>query len=245
MSSVVESDYLIFADESGDHGLVSIDEQFPVFALVFCIVRKQDYVEQIVPAMQRLKMAYWGHDQVILHEHDIRKEKGPFALLRTDRELRARFMTELTALIATAPMQVIASVIDKRALKARYTTPYNPYEVALLFCLERALRVLRARGEAGKRVHVLFESRGRQEDADLELEFRRICDNGSGWGWRQVDFQQMQFAHLFVDKRSNSTGLQLADLVARPLALRHLRPGQANRALQALDGKLLNFKVFP
>ena len=134
---------------------------------------------------------------------------------------------------------------DKHALKARYTTPYNPYEVALLFCLERALGALRARGETGKRVHVLFESRGRQEDADLELEFRRICDNGGGWGYRQVDFQQMQFAHLFVDKRSNSTGLQLADLVARPLALRHLRPGQANRALQALDGKLLNFKVFP
>lgn len=57
MSAVIDSDYLIFADESGDHGLVSIDEQFPVFALVFCIVRKQDYVERIVPAMQRLKMA--------------------------------------------------------------------------------------------------------------------------------------------------------------------------------------------
>ncbi len=245
MSSVIDSDYLIFVDESGDHGLVSIDEQFPVFALVFCIVRKQDYIEQIVPAMQRLKMTYWGHDQVILHEHDIRKEKGPFALLRTDRELRERFINALTELIAAAPMQVIASVIDKHALKARYTTPYNPYEVALLFCLERALGVLRARGETGKRVHVLFESRGRQEDADLELEFRRICGNGGNWGYRQVDFQQMQFAHLFVDKRSNSTGLQLADLVARPLALRHLRPGQPNRALQALDGKVLNFKVFP
>lgn len=245
MSEAIDSDYLIFADESGDHGLVSIDEQFPVFALVFCILRKQDYVQQIVPAMQRLKMAYWGHDQVIFHEHDIRKEKGPFALLRTDRELRERFMAELTGLIADAPMQVIASVIDKHALKARYTTPYNPYEVALLFCLERALGVLRARGEMGKRVHVLFESRGRQEDADLELEFRRICDNGGGWGYRRVDFRQMQFERLFVDKRSNSTGLQLADLVARPLALRHLRPLQPNRALQALEGKVLNFKVFP
>lgn len=245
MKSVIDSDYLIFADESGDHGLVSIDKQFPVFALVFCIVRKQDYVEQIVPAMLRLKMAYWGHDQVILHEHDIRKEKGPFALLRTDPALREQFMNELTELISDMPMQVIASVIDKHALKARYSTPYNPYEVALLFCLERALSVLCRGGETGKRVHVQFESRGRQEDAELELEFRRICNNGSSWGYRRVDFQKLQFAHLFVDKRSNSTGLQLADLVARPLALRHLRPDQPNRALRALDGKLLNFKVFP
>lgn len=245
MNTASHSDYLIFADESGDHGLTSIDEQFPVFALVFCLVRKQDYVEQIVPAMQKLKMSYWGHDQVILHEHDIRKEKGPFALLRTDRELRDRFMTELTGLISAAPIQIIASVIDKHALKARYTKPYNPYEVALLFCLERALAVLCARGERGKRAHVIFESRGRQEDAELELEFRRICDHGSSWGYRRTDFRQLEFAHLFVDKRSNSTGLQLADLVARPLALRHLRPGQPNRAVQALDGKVLNFKVFP
>lgn len=43
MNTASHSDYLIFADESGDHGLSSIDEQFPVFALVFCLVRKQDY----------------------------------------------------------------------------------------------------------------------------------------------------------------------------------------------------------
>ena len=239
------SDFLIFADESGDHGLVSIDEQFPVFALVFCIVRKDDYVNQIVPAMQRLKLGLWGHDQVILHEHDIRKEKGPFGLLRTNRELRERFLSDLTDLIAAAPFQVIASVIDKNRLKERYASPYNPYEVALLFCMERTLNYLCHQGQTGKRISVLFESRGRHEDADLELEFRRICDNRSNWGYKRSDFQQMHFEHLFVDKKSNSTGLQLADLVARPLALRHLRPGQANRALRVLDEKLLNFKVFP
>lgn len=239
------SDFLIFADESGDHGLVSIDEQFPVFALVFCIVRKEDYMNNIVPAMQRLKLGIWGHDQAILHEHDIRKEKGPFALLRTNRELRERFLTDLTELIAAAPFQVIASVIDKNRLKEKYASPFNPYEVALLFCMERTLNYLRQQGESGKRVSVLFESRGRQEDGELELEFRRICDNRSTWGYKRLDFQQMRFEHLFVDKKSNSTGLQLADLVARPLALRHLRPGQPNRTLQVLDGKLLNFKVFP
>lgn len=239
------SDFLIFADESGDHGLDSIDEQFPVFALVFCVVRKQDYVEQIVPAMQRLKLDIWGHDQVILHEHDIRKEKGLFGILRTNKALRESFLANLTGLIAAAPFQVIASIIDKNRLKEKYISPYNPYEVALLFCMERALNHLRQQGETGKRVSVLFESRGRQEDEELELEFRRICDNRSNWGYKRPDFQLMRFEHLFVDKKSNSTGLQLADLVARPLALRHLRPDQPNRALQVLDGKLLNFKVFP
>ena len=32
MSDAPHSDYIVFADESGDHGLVSVDPQFPVFA---------------------------------------------------------------------------------------------------------------------------------------------------------------------------------------------------------------------
>jgi hypothetical protein len=34
------SDYIVFAGESGDHGLATIDPQFPVFALVFCVFQK-------------------------------------------------------------------------------------------------------------------------------------------------------------------------------------------------------------
>jgi len=225
------SDYIIFADESGDHGLISIDEQFPVFALVFCIIRKDDYVRSIVSAMQHLKTEIWGHDQISFHEHDIRKEKGPFGLLRTNRELRERFLDSLTNIIADAPIKLIVSVIDKQRLKKQYTDPFNPYEIAMLFCMERTLAFLCKQNETGKRVFVLFESRGRRENRELKLEFRRICDNKSNWGYKRPDFQQLSFDHIFVDKKSKATGLQLADLVVRPLALRYLRPEQENRAL--------------
>ncbi|OMH30091.1 DUF3800 domain-containing protein [Motiliproteus sp. MSK22-1] len=43
MAPVLYSDYLVFVDESGDHSLTSIDEQYPVFVLCFCIVRKDLY----------------------------------------------------------------------------------------------------------------------------------------------------------------------------------------------------------
>ena len=33
----VFGDYIVYVDESGDHSLVSIDQRFPVFALVFCV----------------------------------------------------------------------------------------------------------------------------------------------------------------------------------------------------------------
>ena len=151
------ADYIVFVDESGDHSLTSIDADFPVFALAFCVVAKSDYVEKIVPEVQALKFKYWGHDAIVLHEHEIRKEKGEFAFLRTDRSIRNSFYDDLHSVMVNAPMTVIASVIDKVALRKKYDKPWNPYEIALHFCLERLLTFLLRKGQKGKQVHVVFE----------------------------------------------------------------------------------------
>ena len=56
-------DYIVYADESGDHSLTSIDSQFPVFVLAFCLIQKAVYIEHVVPAFQRFKFEFWGHDR--------------------------------------------------------------------------------------------------------------------------------------------------------------------------------------
>ncbi|MFI3198054.1 MAG: hypothetical protein QX196_07020, partial [Methylococcaceae bacterium] len=52
----------------------------------------------------------------------------------------------------------------------------------------------------------VFEKRGKLEDDELELEFRRIC---SGSNYHRHPYL---FELIFADKRSNSSGLQFADL---------------------------------
>ena len=47
----------------------------------------------------------------------------------------------------------------------------------------------------------------------------------------------LPFDIVFADKKTNLAGLQLADLVARPIGLSHVRPGQANQAFAALKPK--------
>lgn len=42
---------------------------------------------------------------------------------------------------------------------------------------------------------------------------------------------------VMIPKSSNSAGLQLTDLMARPVALKHLRPDQANRAYDIIENK--------
>ena len=36
------SDYIVYVDESGDHSLTSIEADFPVFSLSFCVVKTAD-----------------------------------------------------------------------------------------------------------------------------------------------------------------------------------------------------------
>jgi hypothetical protein len=224
------SDYIVYVDESGDHSMVSIDPEYPVFVLAFCIFHKRHYAEAVVPALTRFKFAHFGHDMLVLHEHDIRKEKNGFHF--ADRAARQAFMAELGGIIEAHNFILVSVAIDKHRLARRYDSPDNPYHIALLFCLERLHYFLREKGQEGRRTHVVVENRGKREDDELELEFRRICAGNNGAG------KVLPFELVFADKKTNSPGLQLADLVARPIGLRVIRPEQENRAFEILAKKL-------
>lgn len=189
--------YIIYVDESGDHGLANVDTSYPVFVLAFCIFRQDHYVEQAVPALIRLKFKHFGHDQILLHEREIRKAKHPFQFLQLP-DRRKAFMTDLTELMTAAPFTLIASVIHKDRLRQQYKHPAHPYEFALELGIERVASFLARRGQRDALTHMVFESRGKREDGELELEFRRICD---GQNYRQKKYP---FEIRFADKRSNS-----------------------------------------
>ena len=78
----------------------------------------------------------------------------------------------------------------------------------------------------------IVEKRGKREDAELELAFRRVCDGANAL------HRPLPFELVMIPKSSNSAGLQLTDLMARPVALHHLRPGQPNRAFEIIETKL-------
>ncbi len=227
------SDYIVYVyvDESGDHSLKSINPQHPVFVLALCLVHKPTYIDSIVPAFQRFKFEFWGHDSVVLHSHEIRKAHGDFNIL-LNPTTRARFLDRLNGLIETAEFTVIAAVIDKQRHAERHSSPADPYEIALGFCVERLQRCLIDRGQSDRATYVQVECRGKAEDAKLELEFRRICDDEDAIG------QMPNLKNRFMDKKHNSTGLQLADLVAHPIGRHVIAPTQPNRAYDIVKTKL-------
>lgn len=225
------SDYLVFVDESGDHGMARVDPDYPIFALACCLIEKRDYVERITPALQRLKHEYWGHGEQVLHEHEIRKPTRDYSFL-FDPARRAAFLTSINSFVQQAPFQLVTAVIRKVEFAQRYAIPENPYDLALQFGLERIAMELRSRGQIGRTTQVIVEGRGRREDDALELAFRRIRD-----GKNALD-QPLPFELRMIPKSANSTGLQLADLVVRPVGIKILRPEQANRAYDIVAPKL-------
>ena len=224
------SDYIIYVDESGDHSLQSIQENYPVFVLAFCIFHKRHYAEQIISDLQKFKFKYFGHDIVILHEHEMCKQKEPFNIFR-NKESHQVFMGELSEIIIRSNFILISCVIDKLKLAQKQQQADNPYHLALGMCLEQLYEFLQEKEQQEKITHIVVEKRGKKEDNELELEFRRFCDGGNWFN------KKLPFSIQFADKKTNSAGLQLADLVARPIGLHMIRPAQANRAFEILEQK--------
>jgi hypothetical protein len=220
------SDLVVYVDESGDHSLESIDQQYPVFVLAFCVFYKQHYAHTVVPSVEMLKFKHFGHDVIVLHETDIRKEKSGFRF--NSRADKQAFMDELHGLIETDNFILISSTIDKNRLRERNQ---NPYHLALGFCLETLHELMQEKHQDTRTTHVVVECRGKKEDRELELEFRRICGGANKFG------KTLPFEIVFADKKTNSIGLQLADLVARPIGLSVIRPEQPNRAFEVLKRK--------
>ena len=224
------SDYVVYVDESGDHSLASINPEFPVFVLALCVIHKRHYAEKIIPAVEKLKFNYFGHDSVVLHEHDIRKQKGDFAFL-SHLPTRIEFVRQLSTIMDVSNFILIACVVDKARMSKSEGASTNPYHIALDICLESLRGFLVEKKQDHLQTHVVVECRGKKEDRELELEFRRICD-GNNPGFRQLPFDV-----VFADKKTNLAGLQLADLVARPVGLNYIRPAQANQAFDMLKRK--------
>jgi len=225
------NDYIVYVDESGDNGLNFIDPDYPILILAFCVFEKNIYINKVSSEIKKFKFKYFGHDMVILHESKIRYATHDFTFL-INKTLREEFHEDLNVLVENAPFHLIVTAINKILLKEKYNKQTNPYNLALLFGLEKVYSFLKEKNLNISPLHIIFESRGKKEDQDLELEFRRICN-----GANQLK-KVLPFNIVFGDKRSNSCGLQLADLIARPVGRYLLNPNQENRAFSIIDKKI-------
>ena len=242
--------YYLYIDESGDHGLVNLDMNFPVFLLCGVLVEEENY-KLIRTELNTVKKNFWGNKEVIFHSRDIRKCDKEFQIL-FDIDLKGKFYSLINAIIQNSKYRIIASAINKEKYIKTYGKLSNDvYELALSFIIERAVFCLDEKKDEEKQLEIIIEKRGRKEDKKLDEHFQRLMARGTSYVSAQR-LADLNTSIYFKDKKENINGLQLSDLVAYPIARFVIEPERANPAFEVLqdkiytrNGKRYGLKIFP
>jgi hypothetical protein len=216
---------VLYLDESGDHNLVKIHPDYPVFVLGGVIVDRAYARTVIAPRLRQLKLDFFDDEEVILHTTEIIRTRNQFEVLK-NTELRNRFYAELNAMMSELEYTVVACAIRKPEHLARYgDNAVDPYMYSLEVLVERFCHEIGNVKDGGI---IYAEKRGPDLDGQLERAWLKLQTRGSTYtpGNRLND----RIIDLIVrDKSLNIAGMQLADLVVSPIG-RHVmgKPPQAD-----------------
>lgn len=182
-------------------------------------------MDEVVPRIQRLKIKHFGHDQVVLHSSELRRGKGVFESL-SPSELTF-LQDEVDEVSSKLPMTIVGVVLDKRALRASAELSLlDPNELAQGWCAELIMRFIEQRSPTGwnGRINLVAEGISTRQDSRMRRRFTSVRT-----GKNPMSLRPLPGFHLdFAKKETNSTGMQLADWAARPVARHALDPQETN-----------------
>jgi hypothetical protein len=96
----------------------------------------ETYLTALVPRFNRLKFKFWGSDNIVLHERDLRKSekirdpavRSKYERLKDSR--RQAFMEELTQIMRNAQFRCFCVIIDKPKVPSRHKS-FDHYHISL------------------------------------------------------------------------------------------------------------------
>ncbi|MEK9137306.1 MAG: DUF3800 domain-containing protein [Bacteroidota bacterium] len=266
---IQRSRYVIFLDECGGHSR-PVEGELQAFCLCAIAVEERVYEEIFVPRWEGLKARFLLYrDSVsglvrgksaVTHEPGLRPDKLRYRLRHIPNGV-ALFEKELSEFIEQVPFDVVAAVVLKREHFQQYGNnpidaflPSSIYSVCLDFIMERSVHFLSHKGN-GAYGRIVAESREKREDAILQYEFVRLQLEGTQYISGSWFRQQLSPTIEFRVKADNVAGLQLVDVLARPIAEKALSPGMPSVRWQAIKIKFYDgcqdrpesygLKVFP
>lgn len=204
---------ILFLDESGDHNLSIIDQQYPLFVLGGVIVDKGYAEEEMTEAVQSFKRRLFGRDDLVLHTADITRNRNGFERMK-EPAFRARFYSELNDLMRSLRFMVVACAIRKDAHLSRYgVAALDPYLLSLDILVERFCMEL---GNVSGGGLIVAEKRDPTLDHELDLAWLNLKIQGTRY-LQATDIEKRVLGLNLRAKSENLVGLQLADLVVTPI----------------------------
>jgi hypothetical protein len=217
--------YYLFLDESGDHGLKTIDKSFPIFLLCGILVSEENY-KLIRDQINEIKTKFWNNKNLIFHSRDIRKCNNEFKIL-FDTGIKNKFYDSINDLVERRQYNIIAASINKTKFIKKYgRLEDDVYEISLSFILERTIFCLDNIGNCSE-LEIIIERRGKKEDTKLGKHIQKVRQIGTYYVTAER-IQNYGFKAKFSWKNENINGLQLSDLIAYPIARKILNPQGVN-----------------
>jgi hypothetical protein len=211
----MEPVFRIFVDDVGHHDMKSSKDPEQRYLGLTGVVMRLDYEKGVFSeSLNRIKLDAFGSTGVILHRREVMNRTPPFDVLK-DGRLSQAFDAAILALIGEAQYKVFTVVIDKLEHRNRYQVwRFHPYHYCMTVLLERCVQFLRRCGQVGD---VVFESRGKKENMQLEDSYKRVRKNGTDNVALKIFQERLTSNELKLrPKAANISGLQLADIIANP-----------------------------
>ena len=219
----------MYIDETGDHSLSKIQKSYPIFVLCGVICDESYHNDELTSKLNELKLKHFNTDQIILHSKEMTHPQGAshegYAKFM-DADFRRKFYADFEKMLGSLDVTVVACVIMKSKHFAKYgLEAKDPYLLSFDNLLNRLVFELKS-GQKGKFV---AESRDTVLDNQLEISYLSSRVEGTSMVRPAEIAQKLESGIAFRKKHDNIAGLQLADMVATPIARHFLnkpeRPG--------------------
>lgn len=200
--------YSLYLDEILPNG------PFKYFCLAGVVIKEDNYVEKVIPSINKIKNEVFGDTTVILHEQEIRKpERGTVFEIFKDEEVRNKYWNSVVDFFATENFNVFSVSIHQDELERIYPGMRDKYFISLQVILENFVHfLLRVNGKG----NIMVESRNPSQNEQLQFHFHNLKANGTLF-YEQRILQSHLGTISFPLKADNIIGLQIADMIPNPL----------------------------
>lgn len=185
-----------------------------------------------MPAFKAYKLRLFGNESAPLHERDIRRGDGAFRRL-AGPQARAEAEQQLRNLLRELPFSIVAVGVRKDrfvALRGRSATPYERWFVEAILAY---LSVMPGVGVTLPPAEIVVDSRGEKEDRQLRSAVDSLIRADA------LAMSSARFQIRFARKAEIEVGVEIADLIANPIARRVLNEEHPMVPFQLLEPKFL------
>ncbi len=213
----------LFIDETGDHSLSKIDSSYPIFVLSGIVVDEDYHNGTLTDVLNKFKVHHFGTDQVVLHSKEMthpQSARSPLYMKFMDRDFRRKFYADFEYMLGQLDISIVACVIMKNRHFANYgLEAKDPYLLSFDNLLNRLVFDL-SDDQRGK---IVAESRNSVLDNQLEIAYLSTRVEGTNKVQPAEIKLKLESAIQFRQKSDNIAGLQMADMVASPIARHFLQ----------------------